>query len=372
MEQDLYKILGVDRNATQEEIKKAYRRLARRYHPDVNPGNKEAEQRFKEISMAYEVLGNEEKRRLYDEFGQDSLKAGFDPERAREYAKWKEAAGRTYHRPEAEYYESYEDLFGDFFDFDSGTLRKAPKKGKDREYHMKVDFISALRGFSTKMDINRPKICPECLGKGTDMKGPLYTCPECKGSGRIELAKGPIYFTRPCPTCKGHGQVSPKCKACGGTGKVTGNETIRVNIPPGVKTGSRVRVQGKGEPGENGGPDGDLYLVIEVEPHKFLRREGDDLYMDLPVAIHEAISGATVRVPTLDGDINVKIPPKSQGGQLLKVKGKGVLNPKTKQRGDLYLKLQVRLPETEDERAKALAEELGKYYKEDIRSHIRL
>lgn len=374
MEQDLYKILGVDKNATQEQIKKAYRKLARKYHPDVNPGNKEAEQKFKEISMAYEVLGNEEKRRLYDEFGPDSLKAGFDPEKAREYAKWKEAASKTYYGPRETYYQSYEDLFGDFIDLESGIFksRKAPIKGADVEYHMKVDFISALRGFSTQININRAKICPECLGKGTDPKGLLSTCPTCKGSGRLELAGGPLYLSRPCPTCKGHGQISPPCKACEGSGKVIGNETIKVNIPPGVKTGSKVRVQGKGEPGKNGGPDGDLYIVIEVEPHPILRREGDDLYMDLPIGIHEAIMGATVTVPTLDGAVNVKIPPKSQGGQLLKVKGKGVQNPKTKEKGDLYLRLQIKVPTTDDEKAKQLVEELGKYYKEDLRSQIRL
>ncbi|MFN3533980.1 MAG: molecular chaperone DnaJ [Desulfatiglandales bacterium] len=374
MERDLYEILGVKRDATQDQIKKAYRRLARKYHPDVNPGDKEAEQKFKEISMAYEVLGNEEKRRLYDEFGHDSLRAGFDPNKAREYARWRDSASKTYYSPEGKYYESYEDLFGDFFDLESGVFRsqKAPKRGRDLEYNMKVDFISALRGFSTQIKLDRPKTCPQCLGKGRDPKGPLSTCPQCKGSGRIQIADGPLYFSRPCPTCKGHGQASPPCPSCGGKGKIFGNETIKVNVPPGVKTGSKVRIPGKGQPGENGGPDGDLYILLEVEPHPFLKREGDDLYMDLPIGIHEAIMGATVTVPTLDGPVNVKIRPNSQGGQLLKLKGKGVLNPKTKERGDIYLRLQIKVPPAEDGRARELAEELGKYYKEDLRSHIRL
>jgi len=374
MERDLYKILGVMRNATQEQIKKTYRKLARKYHPDVNPGNKEAEQRFKEISMAYEILSNPEKRKLYDEFGEASLSPGFDPEKAREYQRWKEQASKTYTGAGRGFYTSYEDIFGDFIDLDEQVFRsrKAPKKGRDLTYEMKVDFLSALRGFSTHISMNRPKICSQCLGKGTDPKGQFTTCPTCKGSGRLELAQGPIQFSRPCPTCKGHGQLAPQCEACGGTGYVMGAEEIKVNIPPGVKTGSKVRVQGKGEPGENGGPPGDLYIIVEVEPHPLIKREGNDLYMDLPVGIHEVIKGARVTVPTPDGQVVVKIPPGSQGGQLLKLKGKGVMDPKTKERGDLYLKLVVKVPTAQDQRAMELAEELSRFYKEDLRSEISL
>jgi len=374
MEKDLYKILGVDRNATQEQIKKTYRKLARKYHPDVNPGNKEAEQKFKEISFAYEVLSNPEKRKLYDEFGEASLAPGFDPEKAREYQRWKEHASKTYRGPGKKFYTSYEDIFGDFIDLDEQVFRsqKAPKKGRDLEYEMKVDLLSAIRGFSTHISVNRPKICSHCLGKGIDPKGQFTACPTCKGSGRLELAQGPIQFSRPCPTCKGHGQLAPQCPACGGTGYVMGTEEIRVNIPPGVKTGSRVRVQGKGEPGQNGGPPGDLYIILEVEPHPLIKRKENDLYMDLPVGIHEVIKGARVTVPTPDGQVVVKIPAGSQGGQLLKLKGKGVMDPKTKERGDLFLRLMVKVPTVQDQKAMELAEELSRFYKEDLRSEIKL
>ncbi len=374
MEQDLYKVLGINRGASQEEIKKAYRKLARKYHPDVNPGNPEAEKKFKEISMAYEVLGNEEKRRLYDELGEEAIKLGFDPEKVREYKKWKDYASRTKTEYDFRTYTSYEDIFGDFYDFSSDTFRsqRAGTPGSDIYTQLKIDLVSALKGFSTHVEVIRPVICSKCLGKGIDTSATWTTCPTCGGSGRINVSQGPLFFSKPCPKCKGHGQIAPPCPGCSGTGYVEGKELIKVNIPPGLHTGSKVRVAGKGEPGRNGGPPGDLYIVLEIEPHPFLRREDDDLYMDLPITVSEALMGATIETLTIDGPIKVKVPPGSQGGQLLKLKGKGVLNPKTGQRGDMYLRLVIKVPKLPPDEAEEISQKLAPFYTEDIRSSIKL
>lgn len=377
MAEDYYTIMGVSKDAPQEEMKKAYRKLARKWHPDINPGNKEAEQRFKEISEAYDVIGDEKKRKLYDEFGHEGLQAGFDAGKARQYRQWgsfqqqaQGAGGQGFGR-----YQTYEDIFGDLFGSGEGAggFRAArASRGRDVEHGMTIDLMSALKGFRTDLSMQMAKECPGCGGSGMDSSSGMSTCSLCGGSGRLNVAEGPMHLTKPCPQCHGHGRVGKACPQCGGSGRVVGTEKIKVSIPPGVKEGSKVRVAGKGEPGLNGGKPGDLYLIIHVKPHPFLKREVNDLYMEVPVTVREAIAGGTITIPTIEGLIKLKVPPKSQNGQTLKVKGKGAVKAKSKERGDLMVKLVVKVPQTDDKEVLESAEKMDRHYEEDVRAKITL
>jgi len=376
MAKDFYEILGVKKAASEEEIKRAYRKLARKWHPDVNPGRKEAEQKFKEISQAYDCLGNKEKRKLYDEFGEEGLHTGFDAGKARQYKQWssfQQQQARGGGEPFGRYHR-YEDIFGGVFDFGGGPSDSgaAAGAGRDIEHEMTIDLVSALKGFETNLAMQKPEPCAVCNGNGTDPKTPMSTCTACGGSGRLNVAQGPMQFTKACPRCKGHGKVGKPCMQCGGSGQVVGTETIRVTIPQGVKEGSKVRVAGKGEPGFYGGPPGDLYLIIHIEPHPVLRREDDNLHMEVPVTVREAILGGTITIPTIEGEVNLKIPAGSQSGQTLKLKGKGAMNPKTKQRGDLMVKLVVKVPKTDDREILEAVRKMDRYYDEDVRRALRL
>ena len=377
MSENFYEILGVKKSASQDEIKKAYRKLARKWHPDINPGNKEAEQKFKEISRANECLGKEKKRKLYDEFGEEGLQAGFDEEKARQYRQWsdfhqgeREGGGQEFGR-----YQSYEDIFGDLFDFRTGKggfRATAPSRGRDIEHDMTIDLISALKSFETDLTMEKIKACPGCKGSGTDPNSTITKCEMCGGSGRLNVAEGPLQFTKPCPKCRGHGETGRTCSQCRGRGQVPGREKIRVTIPQGVKDGSKVRVAGKGEPNFDGGQPGDLYLIIHIRPHPLLSRKGDNLYMEVPVTIREAMAGGTITIPTIEGQVKLKIPPQSQSGQTLKLKGKGAINLKTKQRGDLMVKLVVKVPKTDDREILKTVEEMDKLYQVDLRKEIKL
>ena len=373
MAEDLYKILGVSKQATKEEIKKSYRKLARKWHPDINPGDKEAEQKFKDISRAYQCLSNEEKRKLYDEFGEDGLKSGFDAEKARQYKNWSsfQQAGQGASQQEFGRYHSYEDLFGNLFDFGTAYTTSSPARGRDIEHELTIDFLSSLKGLSTELVIQKMVQCAGCRGSGMDMSSTITTCSKCNGSGRENVARGPLHFTRACSDCNGNGKKGKVCNVCAGNGQVRGTEKIRVTIPKGVKEGSKVRVAGKGEPGINS-QDGDLYLVIHVKPHPFIKREGDDLSMDVPITVREAIAGGTLTLPTVDGAVNLKIPPGSQSGQTLKLKERGAVNIKSKKRGNLLVKLVVKVPKTTDKEVLEAAEKMDKFYGEDVRAGITL
>jgi molecular chaperone DnaJ len=375
--EDYYEILGVPKDATQEQIKKSYRKLARKWHPDINPGNKAAEDQFKKISQAYDCLRDEKKRKVYDEFGEEGLKSGFDPDQARRYYQWRDSQKAGRDRPEQDYgrYQNYEDVFGNIFGFEEGTggfRTNVTAQGRDIQHDMTIDLISALKGFETELSMQKLKECSVCRGAGMDPDAGMSACSTCGGSGRLNVAQGPMQFTKPCPQCRGHGRTGKPCKQCGGSGAVVGTETIKVVIPQGVKEGSKVRVTGKGEPGLNGGKPGDLYLVIHLKPHPLLRREGDDLFMDLPLTVHEAMAGGTITIPTVDGQVKVKVPRGSQSGQVLKLKGKGAVNPKTKKRGNLMLKLVVRVPKTEDKNVLEMAGKMEAFYNKDLRGDIRL
>ncbi len=376
MAADFYETLGVSKNASSDDIKKAYRKLARKWHPDVNPGNKDAEQKFKDISVAHEVLSNEEKRKIYDEFGGEGLQPGFDSERMRQYKAWQDTQQARGGRAEgwSGKYHSYEDVFGDLFAGREGGFSRSsrPVKGRDVEYEMTVDFVSALRGLETEISMQKVMECARCSGSGTEPGTKLIPCQTCGGSGRLNVAEGPLHFTQVCPHCAGHGRVGNPCSDCDGSGQTMGTERLRVKIPPGVSDGSRVRVVGKGEPGRSGGASGELYLIIRVMPHPVMTRKGDDVYMDVPITVHEAMAGSTIAVPTIDGQVNVKVPPQSQSGQILRLKGKGAFNPKSKKYGDIMVKMIIKVPQTDDHDALEAAQKLESLYRDNIRKDVRL
>lgn len=313
-QRDFYKILGVDRNASKDEIRKAYRKLARKFHPDINPGNKEAEEKFKDISVAHDVLTDTEKRKLYDEFGEEGLASGFDAEQARTYRQWQQRSSRSGGTYEFRF-EDVEDLgdLGDMFGGFFGARRRpaGPMKGADVESQLDIDFLDAVRGFRTTLTLRRP-------GPGTSGPG----------------------------------------------------ETITVNIPPGAETGKRIRLRGKGEPGIQGGPRGDLYIVPRVKPHPILTRSGRDLHMDLPITVGEALHGATIEVPTPAGNVKVKIRPGAQSGQRLRVAGKGVPAHGASAAGDLYLRLMIRVPTGAV--GKEAGAEIEAAYTGDVRAGLRI
>ncbi len=296
---DLYADLGVKKSASAEDIKKAYRKLARKYHPDVNPGNHQAEERFKQVSHAYDVLSDAAKRKTYDEFGEDALQAGFDAERAREFrqrgrggfaADVGDTAGA---RGGFGRYASFEDVFGDIF-----GGREAPgaggARGPDLESTLEIDLLSAIRGTTTTISLRKPVECPVCHGSGAEGEG--TECPDCHGTGQVKVGAGPVSFNRRCPRCGGTGRINlHPCHECQGRGVVERTERLNVKIPAGVDDGTRIRLAGKGGAGIGGAPPGDLYIVTRVRPHPLLERRGRDLYMNVPITVGEAISGAIDR-----------------------------------------------------------------------------
>ena len=374
-QKDYYKILGIERTASTDEIRKAYRKLARKYHPDINPGNKAAEEKFKELSVAHEVLGDPDKRKRYDEFGEAGLSPGFDPEQARAYQRWQEQSAHT---AGASRYsaEDLSDLFGDFGGLGDlfrgrGSSAKRARRGEDIETHMEISFLDAVRGFQANFTIQRPVPCSDCNGSGSISDAEAKQCQECRGTGWKETRQGNVSLRQSCPRCNGKGKLTgTQCATCRGSGRVPRAESVRVNIPPGAETGKRIRVPGKGASGVRGGPPGNLYIIPEVRPHRLFSRSGNDLTLELPITVGEAVHGSTVKVPTPAGTVQVKIPAAAQSGQLLRVKGKGVQARGQGTAGDLYLRLMVQVPK--DGVEKDAIEKLEKAYGEDIRKDVAL
>jgi molecular chaperone DnaJ len=371
-DRDYYQILGVERGASHADIRKAYRKLARKYHPDINPGNKEAENKFKDVSVAYDVLSDEKKRKLYDEFGEAGLASGFDAEKVRSYQQWRQQSERA-----GGAYEFNMDDFGDLFGDLGGIFRQGsraqpgPMRGQDIESSMEIDFLDAVRGFQTAITLQRPVSCDTCQGSGTKPGTAPTTCPECQGTGSKSVAQGPLQFRQTCPRCMGSGKLpGDPCATCQGTGRVLRPDTIRVNIPPGADSGKRIRLRGKGEAGVRGGPAGDLYIAPRIRPHPILKRSGQDLNMELPITVGEALRGATVEVPTPTGTINVTVPAGAQSGQQLRIRGKGVAAHGQTPAGDLYLRLMVRVPK--EKVAHDVIEKIDQAYADDVRKDIRL
>lgn len=369
---DLYGELGVKRTATADEIKKAYRKLARKHHPDVNPGNREAEERFKRISFAYDVLSDGEKRKAYDEFGEEGLQAGFDASRAREWKRAQEsmgAAGAGFGGVGGGRYASFEDIFGDIFGGGRGTTHV--EQGPDVETTLDLDLLDAIRGTTATVQLTKPSECAVCHGSGG--QGPGKTCPDCRGRGQIKMGGGPMSFGRRCERCQGTGRCpSQPCPACRGRGITEALEKLNVKIPPGVGDGSRIRLAGKGGAGRGGAPAGDLYIVTKVRPHPRLERRDRDLYLQVPVTIGEAMHGATIDVPTPDGTVKLKVPPGSQSGSKLRLRGKGVPAMKGSERGDLYVVLQIHVPPDGDERTREAVRALEATYQGSPRAGFTL
>ena len=372
MAKDLYAVLGVSRNASPEEIKKAYRKLARRHHPDVNPGSKAAEERFKEISQANDILSDPEKRKLYDQFGMEGLQAGFEAARAQRAGAAGPGAGPSGEEFSAGggfgRFSSFEDIFGDFV---QGS-RAGPQPGQDAEASLEIGLLDAIRGVSTQVSIDHAVACTTCGGAGDDSKTGT-TCPQCGGRGRVQVGRGPMSLTRTCPQCGGRGRVNTTpCATCGGRGQTLQRERLTVHIPAGVDTGSRVRVAGKGAPGHAGGPPGDLYIALQVQPHPLLERRGNDLYMDVPVTVGEAALGASITVPTPDGQVRVKVPAATQSGNLLRIRRHGVPALKGGGRGDLYIRVMVQVPVDSRDEVRVAIDKLESAYGQNPRADLRL
>ena len=364
---DYYEVLGVVKGASEKELKNAYRRLARKYHPDVNPNNKAAEGKFKEINEAYEVLSDPVKRRQYDQFGHQPLGA---PHEGAQYPGGG-AGGFDFSRFDLGGPGGLEDLFSDLFGRRGHAAQTGPAKGEDLHYSIDLNFEDAIRGLSTEISLQRQVACPTCQGTGIGSGGQLQTCPACRGSGRARAGGGLFGGKQACPRCRGTGKLpSTLCASCGGNGMVLKTERISVKIPPGVDNGSNVRIQGKGHAGHAGGPPGDLYIVTRVQPHPFFERKGDNLYCEVPITVTEAALGAKIEVPTVDGKASMRIPPGTSSGQILRLRGMGVPHLKGPGRGDQFVTVKIVVPQNLDARSQELFRELGRLRPEDPRRGI--
>ena len=370
MAQDYYGILGAKRNASQSEIKKIYRRLARKYHPDVNPGDPSAEERFKQIQEAYKVLSDPEKRKIYDRPGyyRDGQQAaagngfqGFG------FAGFYDGnfSGR---RGQGTVRDIFSDLFGRG---NAGASSARPTRGQDLEYRIEIPFLDGIRGTQTRIRASRRDVCSRCKGTGGTSGAGQRSCPRCEGTGKTQDVRGIISFSTPCPQCEGSGSIRVgNCSQCSGEGLVQKVENLRVRIPAGLKTGSRIRVPGKGDAAAFGGPAGDLFLVVRVQPHPFFSRKGDDILCSVPVTIDEAVLGAEIEVPTVEGKARLKIPSGTQSGQKFRLRGRGAPSARGGGRGDQLVEVQVVLPNVEDERSKEILREFAQLNPQNPREKI--
>jgi len=367
---DYYQVLGVKRDAKPDEIKKAYRRLARKYHPDVNPGDKAAEERFKLITEAHEILSDEKKRAVYDRFGQysdnlaDMAAKGGGPGGAGRGVPfdftgfdWGSSSGASTPGGGGGGGSSFRDIFSDLFGGgkqEKEPPRPMPQKGTDIEMPLALTFEEAVKGLTANITVNRSEQCSRCNGAG-DSGGALIVCPTCQGSGQVQRAGGRLRFAQECPDCNGAGKRRPPCALCNGRGTVPKAETVKVRIPAGVDTGSRVRVPGKGEGGRMGAPAGDLFIITNVGQHRHFTRKGDNIYVTVPVTVDEAALGARIEVPTVEGKAQLRIPPGTQSGQRFRLRERGfpsLRNPQA--RGDQFVDVQITLPKVISEETKEL------------------
>jgi molecular chaperone DnaJ len=382
---DFYELLGVKRTATADEIKKAYRRLARKFHPDVNPGNKSAEEKFKKISEAYETLGHAKKRQAYDSFGTadprfaeggwqqtGSASPGFDFSNF-DFSNFDfSGAGRESSSRGPSGGTNFKDIFSQIFGSaglgDEG--RRAPARGRDLEYSMTLGFWEAIKGVESRINIQQSEVCKSCGGTGKGRGRAVVPCPQCNGTGSMTVQQGRSRIATPCPRCAGSGRLSSACPSCQGKGHTQKNVPFTVRIPPGAHTGSKVRVPGKGRLGSNGAPSGDLYIVINVTPHPFFKQEGSDIHCVVPVTISEAALGAKIEVPTIDGRALLKIPAATESGQKFRLRGKGAPSRKGAARGDQLVEVKLVTPPATDERTKELLRELDRLNPENPRAKL--
>lgn len=365
--QDYYELLGVPRKAGQKEIRQAYRKLARKYHPDLNPGDKSSEDKFKQIQEAYDVLSDSKKRQAYDQFGFDAERRGAEPPPDTGAGVHFDFGGFDFGGSGG---TSFRDLFGQFFHGGAGAAQgPMAEPGGDLEYEITIGFWEAVRGTVKKLTIAHLEACSTCGGSGA--AGTPQTCPACGGSGQVTQTSGKMRFKVTCSRCGGAGRIGHACPTCGGEGRVRRNETIDVRIPAGMQTGSRVRVAGRGNAGTHGAPPGDLYIVTKVAPHPYFDRRGDDLYTVVPITVSEAALGAKIEVPTLDGRAQLRVPPGTSSGQKLRLRERGVPSARAHgERGDLYVELQVVVPKPVDERVRNLLKELQRLEPENPRGDL--
>ena len=393
---DYYAVLGVKKTATAEDIRKAFRKLARKYHPDVNPGDKKAEEKFKELSEANDVLSDEKKRKIYDQFGfySDQIDpaaagaaarggyrtaspgqaggqgvpfdfegfdfSGFSGQGGRVDAAGPQTGGAGW--------GNLRDIFSGIFSHGERT-QQGPEPGTDLEYQVNVDFWTAIRGGVTRLQVQRQEICATCKGKGTT--GGVQTCPECNGTCQVTQMGGRMKFNIQCPRCGGSGKVQNVCATCHGAGTVTRTEQIEFRIKPGTRDGQRIRLAGKGNAGVNGGAPGDLYLIIRAGSHPVFTRQNDDIYVNIPVTVAEAALGAKIDVPTIDGRTQLKIPPGTQSGQKLRMRERGVPSAaEDGKRGNEIVTVEIVVPKVQDERSKEILREFAKLNPEDPREPI--
>ncbi len=358
LEKDFYAVLGVSKTASSDEIKKAYRKLARDLHPDRNPGNREAEERFKAASEAYDVLSDDKKRKEYDEmrslFGSGAFRRGarsggstqFDPSDLFGGFSGAGAGGSAGDRRFGG--AGFSDIFSSIFSGGGpggGSARRGPRRGRDVETEVTLDFTQAVRGTTLPLTLRSAGECDNCHGSGAKPGTSPRTCPQCHGSGLISRNQGSFSFSEPCRECSGAGSiVDEKCPECRGTGGVTKARTINVRFPAGVADGQRIRLSGRGEPGDRGGPAGDLYVQVMVRPDDLFGRTGDDLTLTVPISIAEAVLGADLRVPTLDSVVTLRVPPGTPSGRKLRARGKGVPR-KDGAAGDLIVTVEVQVPD---------------------------
>jgi molecular chaperone DnaJ len=372
-EKDYYKVLGVPKNATAAEIKKAYRKLAQKNHPDANPGNKDAEDRFKEISAANDVLGDAEKRAQYDKV-RDMAGPGFGGFGG--FGGPGQGGQRV--RTQGFNVEDLGDIggIGDLFSVFTGRgrgggRRQADAKGADLETEVRVSFDEAMAGTTVPLRIQGPAPCPTCGGSGAEPGTSPTTCPVCQGTGSVAVNQGVFSIARPCPECGGSGRiVEHPCHECGGSGNVRRTREFSVRIPPGVRDGARIRLGGRGEAGPPGGRPGDLFVTVRVAPHRLFGRKESDLTLDLPVTFSEAALGTNLRVPTMNGEVTLKIPAGTPSGKTFRVRGKGAPRPRKGGTGDLLVTVKVDVPQKLSKEEKELLARLQQVQKESPRKGL--
>ncbi len=350
---DYYDILGVSKAATGDEIKKAYRQLALKYHPDRNPGDHAAESHFKEAAEAYEVLHDAEKRRLYDQYGHEGLsRTNFH-----EFTSFDDI------------FSSFSDVFGDMFGFPGGRSgRRRPTKGADLRYDTAITLEQAATGTEIELEIPKTELCEECKGSGAEAGTSPERCSTCGGKGQVHRTQGFFTISTTCPSCRGTGQVIKKpCRPCRGTGHVTKRKHLKVKIPAGVDTGATMRVPGEGELGELGGPEGDLYVFINLKQHETFVRQGDDLYIEMPLSFVQAALGTTIKVPTLDGETDLEIKPGTQPDEIYTIKDKGIKHLRHSGHGSLHVGIKVEIPKKLSKEQEELLRKFAEISNDDVK-----
>jgi molecular chaperone DnaJ len=350
---DYYEILGVSKAATADEIKKAYRQLALKYHPDRNPGDHVAESNFKEAAEAYEVLHDSEKRRLYDQYGHEGLsRTNFH-----EFTSFDDI------------FSSFSDVFGDMFGFPGGRSgRRRPTKGADLRYDTTITLGQAATGTEIELDIPKTELCEECKGSGAEAGTSPERCSTCGGKGQVNRTQGFFTISTTCPSCRGGGQVIKKpCKPCRGSGHITKRKHLKVKIPAGVDTGATMRVPGEGELGGLGGPPGDLYVFINLKQHETFVRQGDDLYIEIPISFVQASLGTSIKVPTLDGETDLDIKPGTQPNEIYTVKEKGIKHLRQSGHGSLHVGIKVEIPKKLTKEQEEILRKFAEIMGEDVK-----